>query len=120
MSSLRFFTGWLEGGVSDEEGGWGATGVESVQGIGSLLTRRTDTGGSSSPPPSWRSREGATRSRETQSLRTRATMFRANTVSLQWLGREFSSTQGTKLRGTLVVEFAFKASIEKDRAAGPL
>lgn len=117
MSSLRFFTGWLEGGVSDEEGGWGATGVESVRG---LLTRRTDTGGSSSPPPSWRSREGATRSRETQSLRPQATIFRVYAVSLQWLGRELSSTQGTKLRGTLVVEFAFKASIEKDRAAGPL
>lgn len=78
-------------------------GAERAEGKGlkdeHMLTMVTDTGGSSSPPPSWRSPEVATRSREPQSRKIQATMFRAYALSLQWLGREIL-IDASKLRDT--------------------
>jgi len=53
----------------------GSKGEELVEGIRKMLTVGTDTGGSFSQPPSWRSQEEEViRSRETEGRETQATL----------------------------------------------
>jgi len=86
-SGLKGATGTQSRGEEEEEGA--RMGGLGGRGIGRMLTMGTDTGGSSSQPPSWRLRAGAAmrRNRETESQEPNRPCFERMRYWLQWLKR---------------------------------